>query len=137
VTVFVDTTVWSLALRRDAIPKLPEVLALIRILENGEAIVTTGIVLQELLQGFSGPKAAAPIIDRFASIPLLVPDRQDYIAAADLRNECRRNGVQTGTIDALIAQLCIRHDLQLLTTDRDFMHMQKVAPKLQIWGVVA
>jgi predicted nucleic acid-binding protein len=134
VTLFVDTTVWSLALRRDAVPDVPEVQVLRHALESGTSIVTMGIVLQELLQGFSGPKASASITERFGSIPMLTPDRQDYIAAAALRNECRRAGVQAGTIDALIAQLCIRHELTLLTTDKDFMHMQRIMPKLQVWG---
>ncbi len=87
---------------------------------GADVVVTTGMVLQELLQGFSGPKSRGQIIERFASLPLLQPDRQDHIAAADLRNTCRRAGIQVGTIDALLAQLCIRHDLTLLSTDNDF-----------------
>jgi predicted nucleic acid-binding protein len=38
---------------------------------------------------------------------LLVPDRQDHVEAAELRNLCRRRGVQVGTIDTLLAQLCL------------------------------
>jgi len=37
--------------------------------------------------------------------------------APELRNTCRRAGVQLGTIDALLAQLCVRHRLTSLTTD--------------------
>ena len=95
-------------------------------------IVTIGLILQELLQGFHGPKARDQIIKRFAALPLLTPDRQDHIAAAELRNACRRAGVQLGTIDALIAQLCIRYELTLLTTDRDFQHASKHIP-LTLW----
>jgi hypothetical protein len=51
---------------------------------------------------------------------LLVSDRQDHGAAAEVRNICRRGGVQIGTIDALLIQLCQRHELTLLSTDRDF-----------------
>ncbi len=83
-------------------------------------ILTTGLVLQELLQGFTGLKARAQILDRFSAIPLLAPDRDDHIGASELRNRCRRNGVQIGTVDALLAQLCIRHDLTMLTADDDF-----------------
>ncbi|NDC55158.1 MAG: PIN domain-containing protein [Planctomycetia bacterium] len=50
----------------------------------------------------------------------LQPDRQDHIEAADVRTACRRRGVQVGTIDALLIQLCRRHELTLLSTDRDF-----------------
>jgi predicted nucleic acid-binding protein len=120
VTLFVDTSVWSLALRRDASSAEPEVQQLKDALIGADVVVTTGMVLQELLQGFSGPKSRGQIIERLASLPLLQPDREDHIAAADLRNKCRRAGVQVGTIDALLAQLCIRHDLTLLSTDNDF-----------------
>lgn len=119
-SLFVDTSVWSLALRRDAPSSRPQVGALIRAIEAGEGIVITGLILQELLQGFSGPRARQRILDRFSALPLLVPDRDDHIGAAELRNRCRRAGVQVGTIDALLAELCIRHGLTMLTTDNDF-----------------
>ncbi len=116
----VDTSVWSLAFRRDAAKPSAEVDALKSALEGGESVVTAGLVLQELLQGFAGPRNRDQIIERFGALPLLSPDRQDHIEAAELRNRCRRAGVQVGTIDALLAQLCIRHDLALLTSDSDF-----------------
>ena len=127
-TLFVDTSVWSLAMRRDAPANVPEVEALGRALGGGEQVVTTGIVLQELLQGFQGPKAGARIVERFSVLPLLVPGRDDHIAAAELRNACRRRGVQIGTIDALLATLCISHDLELLTTDADFARVAEHHP---------
>jgi predicted nucleic acid-binding protein len=122
-SLFVDTSVWALALRHDLPSLAVEVRALIRAIEAGETILTTGLVLQEILQGFSGPKAREQILDRFSAVPLLVPDREDHIRAAELRNRCRRAGVQAGTIDALLAQLCIRHDLTMLAADNDFNHM--------------
>ncbi len=131
-SLFVDTSVWSLAFRRDQDPDAAEVRALRRALEGGETIVTTGLILQELLQGFAGPRARKDIIDRFSALPLLAPDRQDHIDAAELRNRCRRAGVQIGTIDALLAQLCIRHDLTLLTTDNDFVRVAAHCP-LRMW----
>jgi predicted nucleic acid-binding protein len=121
VTLLVDTSVWSLAFRRDIDSGVPQVQALRSALGGGEAIVTTGLVLQELLQGFAGPRARQAIVQRFEALPLLVPDRTDHVDAAELRNRCRRAGVQMGTIDALIAQLCLRHELMLLTTDGDFV----------------
>jgi predicted nucleic acid-binding protein len=130
-SIFVDTSVWSLALRRDAPPDVPEINELKRSLDSGN-IYCTGLVLQELLQGFSKPKAHKQIISHFSALPLLVPDRDDHIHAAQLRNRCRRKGVQTGTIDALLAALCVRHDLTMLTADKDFFHIAKVA-SLSVW----
>lgn len=132
-TLLVDTSVWSLALRRDAPGPEPEVAALKDALAGADVIVTTGIVLQELLQGFGQPKARAQVISSFAALALIQPDREDHIAAADLRNTCRAAGIQLGTIDALIAQLCIRHSLTLLTTDKDFMHAARHS-KLKLWA---
>ena len=131
-SLFVDTSVWSLALRRDAPASAPEVTALLHAIGSGETILTTGIVLQELLQGFTGPKARDQILDRFSAVPLLVPDRDDHVEAAGLRNRCRRSGVQIGTIDALLAQLCVRHDLTMLTTDLDFTHISGHTA-LRVW----
>ena len=111
---------------------LREIQRLRSALESDEIVVTTGLILQELLQGFAGPRAGKEIIDRFAALPFLAPDRQDHIDAAALRNRCRRGGVQIGTIDALLAQLCIRHDLTLLTTDNDFVLAGAHCP-LQVW----
>ena len=54
-------------------------------MESGVRILATGLILQELLQGFLGPKAKQQIIERFAAFPLLNPDREDHIAAAELR----------------------------------------------------
>ena len=77
--------------------------------------------------------ARAPLANRFGALPLLPPAREDHIEAAELRNRCRRAGVQIGTIDALLAQLCIRHKLVLLTTDEDFARAASHCP-LRIWG---
>jgi predicted nucleic acid-binding protein len=131
--LFIDTSVWSLALRRDVTPPEPTVERLRQALETGEGVFTTGLVLQELLQGFHGPKARDAIVERFTALPLLVPDRVDHVEAADLRNACRHNGVQVGTIDALLAQLCRRHDLVMLTTDRDF-ELMATHVDLRLWS---
>jgi len=133
VTVLVDTSVWSLALRRSTAASEPEVQYLKEALTGSDVVVTTGLVLQELLQGFSGPKAKLQIIERFASLPLLQPGRDDHIAAAEIRNTCRRAGVQIGTIDALLVQLCVRHELILLTTDNDFTLAAKHC-SLRVWS---
>ena len=135
-TLLVDTSVWSLALRRDAEATEAEVYHLKDALLGSEVVVTTGLVLQELLQGFSGPKAQAQIVERFAALPLLQPDRDDHIGAAALRNTCRQAGVQIGTIDALLAQLCVRHELTLLSTDKDFAHAAKHCA-LRVWPAKA
>jgi len=102
-------------------------------LKGGETLLTTGLVLQELLQGFAGPKSRSQIVERFSALPLIVPDRDDHIDAAELRNHCRRKGVQIGTIDALLAQVCMRHDVTMLTADQDFTHVAEHT-RLKVWS---
>lgn len=101
-------------------------------LEAGDAILTTGLVLQELLQGAAGPKAREPIAQRFAALPFLVPSREDHIRAATLHTACRKKGIQITTIDALLAALCLQHDLTMLSADTDFEHVARVEP-LKVW----
>lgn len=134
-TLLVDTSVWSLALRRTAPSAEPTVLMLKDALLGADVVATTGLVLQELLQGFAGPKSKLEIVERFAALPLIQPDRKDHIEAAEIRNMCRRAGVQIGTIDALIAQLCIRHEMQLLTADKDFTFAAAHCP-LRVWSAL-
>jgi predicted nucleic acid-binding protein len=131
-TLFVDTSVWSLALRRDAPPDIPQISALSHALAGSEQVVATGLVLQELLQGFGGARAREQIVSRFAALPFVISERDDHVAAADLRTSCRRHGIQVGTIDALFAQLCIRHDFTMLTTDADFGQIAS-RHALRIW----
>ena len=131
-TLLVDTSVWSLALRRDTPPKTPEVVALHTALTGAELVVTTGLILQELLQGLLPKHSHDAVISRFATLPLISPDREDHVEAARLRNRCRLSGVQLGTIDALIAQLTIRHGMTLLSTDRDFAHAARHI-ELRLW----
>jgi predicted nucleic acid-binding protein len=132
-SLLVDTSVWSLAFRRDAEGSAPEVIALRHALDGADQVFTTGLVLQELLQGFSGPKARMQLIERFAALGFLQPDREDHVEAASARNACRRHGVQIGTIDALLIQLCVRHDLVLLSSDNDFRSAAKHI-KFRLWS---
>jgi predicted nucleic acid-binding protein len=132
VSLLVDTSVWSLALRRDVVAKLPEVQALAEALAGSRQVVTTGLVLQELLQGFSGPKAKEALLARFSALASIQPDRDDHIAAAELRNTCRRRGVQVGTIDGVLMQLALRYELTLLSTDGDFAQAARHVP-FSLW----
>lgn len=132
-TVLVDTSVWSLALRRDAPPSVPETAYLRALLAGRELVATTGVIVQEILQGALAPRSRAAILERFGALDYLTPDRDDHVQAADLRRECRRHGVHLGTVDALIARLAIRHDLTLLTTDADFVHAARWVP-VRVWA---
>lgn len=131
-SLLVDTSTWSLALRRDAPPDVPEVRALRDALAGGEIVTTTGVILQELLQGVVPEGARTQIIETFAALEYLEPSREDHVAAAGVRNTLRSAGFQVGTIDALIAQLAIAGGHTLLTTDNDFRAASRHI-SLQLW----
>lgn len=128
----VDTSVWSLAYRRDTPPDVPQVGVLRSALVDGEFVAIAGMVLLELLRGFIPPRAQERILADLASLELIEPTRDDYVEAARLANTCRQAGVQLGSVDALLAQLAIANDLTLLTTDRDFENAAKLV-SLRVW----
>lgn len=90
--LLVDTSVWSLALRRDAPHRSPEVDVLRAALDGTHQIVVTGLVLQEQLQGFAGPRDRTRLVERLSALSFVQPDRQDHVEAAEVRNACRRHG---------------------------------------------
>lgn len=130
-SVLVDTSVWSLALRRHP-PDLPEVAALRDALSGQDLVVTTGVVVQEVLQGLTTVAARTAVRDQMDGMKYVEADRHDHLTAADVFAGCRERGIQIGSIDALIAAICIRRDLTLLTTDRDFAQLAQLID-LRLW----
>jgi predicted nucleic acid-binding protein len=119
VNVLVDTSVWSLALRRDAPPGGREVEALSAAVERGD-VCLSGVILQEILQGFPSLERTRRLKDYLAPFPLLDVHRGDFVFAAEIRNKCRSKGLAVTTIDAQIAAAAINHGCALLTADADF-----------------
>ena len=91
---------------------------------DGE-VVLTGVVLQEVLQGLVEGPTKDQLVAELAKLSLLVPNRDDHLRAAELFTRCRRHGVQLATVDALLAALCVRRDMVLLSTDKDFIHASR------------
>lgn len=117
---------------RWALPLVPQVGVLRSALVDGEYVAITGMVLLELLRGFIPTRAQERILTDLAPLALIEPTRDDYAAVARLANTCRRAGIQLGSVDALIAQVAIINDLELLRTDRDFENASKVVA-LRVW----
>lgn len=126
-SVLVDTSVWSLALRRDAPQGGREVEALSAAIERGD-VCLTGAILQEVLQGFPSLERARRLTDYLAPFPLLDLHRGDFVFAAEIRNKCRSKGLTVTTIDAQIAAAAINHRCSLLTADGDFAGVARHYP---------
>ena len=118
-SVLVDTSVWSMALRRDRPKPSRELAALRAAIERGE-VCLLGVILQEVLQGFPSFDRTRRLVEHLAPFPLLPLQRGDYVYAAEIRNQCRARGLAISTIDAQIAAAAINHRCALLTLDDDF-----------------
>ena len=129
--ILVDTSVWSLALRRQPRIVNPEAITLKTLIEQGEDIYLLGIILQEVLQGIKNPKDFHALKEYFEAFPLIDLTREDYIKAAELKNHLMKKGKQVSTIDALIASTAISCGCYLFTTDKDFEQIVKHC-KLQL-----
>ncbi len=116
----VDTSVWSLAFRRKTIAEDAYSKVLRELIESGQDIFLIGIILQEILQGIARPEQFESLRKLLSVYTLIEPDRKDYEDAANLRNLCRRKGVQASSIDFLIATVAINHKCYLLSSDGDF-----------------
>jgi hypothetical protein len=124
VNLVVDTSVWSLVLRRPRVNENdPHVRAFRSHLESGDGLFVVGNILQELLVGLRSTKQFDRLLTLMDSYPLLDLDRQTYVAAARLQSVCRSKGVNTGPIDFLIAAACCQHGFPLLTADKDFVRI--------------
>jgi predicted nucleic acid-binding protein len=56
------------------------------------------------------------------------------IRAAEFSNQYRRKGVQGSTIDFLICAVAVVEELQILTTDSDFLRYAKHLP-IRLCGI--
>ncbi len=83
----------------------------------------TSVIFQEILQGANTEKEFNILYDYLSSQRFFNPEDpiRSYKDAAQLYYTCRRKGITIrSTIDCLIAQTSIEHNLVLLHNDRDF-----------------
>ncbi|TGM58574.1 PIN domain-containing protein [Leptospira adleri] len=124
--LLVDTSVWSEALRRKGKTLKSEETFLYQIIQNEDDIFVTGIILQEILTGIKEPKIFSEIEEQFRYFNFISPSEKDHIEAAKLRNSLSKKGIVLATIDALIAQIAITHNLILVTYDNDFLRLSGI-----------
>ena len=123
--VLVDTSVWSLSLRRAKRVDNAASKELAELIREGR-VVMMGAIRQELL---SGIKVRAQFellrehLGAFSDLPL---ESADYEAAAEAFNRCRERGIQGSNTDFLICSAALRRKLPVYTTDNDFLQYGKV-----------
>jgi predicted nucleic acid-binding protein len=133
--VLVDTSVWSLALRRKA-KDLNEaerrlVAELAELIKEGRAQLL-GFVRQELLSGVKTREQFEKLRTILREFPDWRVDTADHEAAAKANNECRARGIGVSVVDVLICVVALRHNLGIFTADPDFNHYSKVLQQLNL-----
>ena len=121
--VLVDTSVWSLALRRKTesldesekknIDELAELISESR-------VVMIGPIRQEILSGIILQNLFNQLKTKLRAFINLGISSVDHEKAAEFYNVCRSKGVQGSHIDFLICAVAHNYGLSIFTTDNDF-----------------
>jgi predicted nucleic acid-binding protein len=127
VNVVVDTSVWSLALRRRRASAAAEARELAELIREGRAAVL-GPIRQELLSGVADHRQYETLRAYLRAFPDLDLETEDHEEAASFFNQCRAKGIQGSNTDFLICAVAARRGLAILTTDTDFAHYARVLP---------
>lgn len=122
-----DTSVWSLALRRRRRAASVEVDELRELIREVRAAII-GPVRQEILSGIREPEHYDRLRDKLRAFVDLDLETADFELAAAYLNECRRKGVQGSNTDFLICAVASRRSLPVFTTDPDFTHFAAHVP---------
>jgi predicted nucleic acid-binding protein len=131
VNVLVDTSIWSLALRRKARDLHPmeraAVAELTNLIQEGRARII-GVIRQELLSGIKTPSQYEKLRDILRSFPDEPVTTVDYEAAAKAGNDCRARGVAVSVSDILICAIAISRDWSIFAADPDFQSYARILP---------
>jgi predicted nucleic acid-binding protein len=125
--VVIDTSVWSLALRRQRSSQAAEALELAELIPEGR-VAMLGPVRQELLSGVRGEAQYETLREHLRAFPDVALAAEDYEEAASCFNRCRAKGVQGSNTDFLICAVAARRGFGILTTDTDFQRFAKLLP---------
>ena len=125
--VLVDTSIWSLALRRSKIVVNVEMIELRRLIDDFEAAII-GPIRHELLSGIRDIKQFVFLRERLAAFPDLALKTADFEQAASYFNHCRVKGVQGSNTDFLICAVSSSRKMPIFTTDGDFAQFAKLLP---------
>ena len=117
--VIVDTSVWSLALRRAKQESNPTVDEFRRMIQD-HRVQLIGPIRQEILSGIRSESQFRKLRKHIESFPDLPAITEDYVTAAEYFNRCRSKGIQGSNTDFLICAMANRNKFSIFTTDKDF-----------------
>ncbi|MFO7933792.1 MAG: PIN domain-containing protein [Bacteroidales bacterium] len=125
--VIVDTSVWSLALRRSNDIDNKYVRELKELIKEVRAQLV-GPVRQELLSGIKSDKQYRILKKHLRAFKDLAIETEDYELAAEYFNIARQKGIQGSNTDFLLCAVSTNHRMPIFTTDKDFFDFQTVIP---------
>ena len=125
--VLVDTSIWSLALRRAEPVKNPEVSEMKRLITS-HLVEIIGPIRQEILSGVKEESQFDRLESHLAAFSDVTLLGDDFVTAAKFFNLCRSKGIQGSNTDFLICAVAVRHDFAIFTTDGDFPLFAKYLP---------
>ena len=125
--VLVDTSVWSLALRRG---QASEVTTVLSELIDQSRVRIIGPIRQEILSGIKSEAQYESLKAHLRSFPDISIQTTDYEQAAIFFNQCRTHGIQGSHIDFLICAVAFSNDLEIYTLDQDFIQYARHLPIL-------
>ena len=117
--VIVDTSVWSLALRRDKPESNTTVNELQRLIQD-HRVQMLGPIRQEILYGIRNESQFNKLKKHLESFPDVPAITEDYVTAAKYFNRCRAKGLQGSNTAFLICAMANRNKFSIFTTDKDF-----------------
>lgn len=123
--VVVDTSVWSLAIRRSNSVQNETTSELTELITEGR-VVMLGSIRQELLSGIKQKEQFSPLADHLRAFPDFELTEDDFEEAASCFNLCRAQGIQGANTDFLICAVAMRNKMPIFTTDKDFANFAKV-----------
>jgi predicted nucleic acid-binding protein len=120
VKVLIDTSVWSLALRRRHPGREEAVVEeLARLIADFE-VAMIGPIRQELLSGIREQAQYLVLREKLRAFPDLRLESADFEMAASFFNRCRAEGVQGSNTDFLLCAVGHLRGMSIFTTDKDF-----------------
>jgi len=125
--VLVDSSVWSLAFRRDHPAAAPQVAELQQLIDKFQATII-GPIRQEVLSGIPRARQFESLRAILAAFPDEVLATRDFELAARFFNQCRARGIQGTHTNFLICASAFSRNLPIFTTDKDFIGYSKVLP---------
>ena len=126
--VLVDTSVWSLALRRRRTTAADPVVEELRSLIDEGRVAIVGPIRQELLSGIQTSKTFERLREHLRGFEDEQIETVDFERAAEHFNTCRAKGVQGSNTDFLICAVAERRSLPILTPDADFNRFAALLP---------